>query len=782
MRELKLFVGDKPVLFDGAAGTTLIKRGMPMGVCPEKWASEHPEILKEMHANYVRAGSDAVYAFTFGANPVKLGEYGLDKKTEALNEKLVVIAREAVGPNVPVGGDMTTTGQLLHPMGNLTFSTAREAYRRQAAALARGGADFLIIETMIDIAEMRAAVLGCRDACDLPIYASMTFETGGRTLTGTDATVAAITLCALGVDALGVNCGTGPDDMGPIVAAMRRVSTVPVIAKPNAGLPTGRMLDPNEFAAKTAALVGAGAMGIGGCCGSTDAHIAALGQAIRGMKADIRLQKALPRVLTSRETGVLIGHGLALCAIGERINPTGKPKLQQALINDNMDVVLEMANEQIKAGAAVLDVNVGMANVDQKTMLPKVTQTLGMQTNVPLCIDTTDAQALKAALTVYPGRALINSISAESGRAEAMMPLCAQFGAMAVLLPVNDAGVPKTASERIALVEELLLKAQAYGLPKSAFVVDALAMTLGGQADGGKEALLVLDWCRKNDLLTVMGVSNISFGLPQRPALNAAFLCAAQARGLTAAIVNVCQTEMKQALLAANALIVGGDEVAAYARFYAQPQTAVAGLAGAVLSGERSLAHSLAVQSLSAGKPALSLIDEVMAGLTTLGDAFEAKKTYLPQLMAGAEAAKAALVPIKAALEGGEMETAGTAIIATVKGDMHDIGKNIVSLMLQNNGFRVIDLGKDVDNAVILDAIQAQKGDIVCLSALLTTTMEQMRAFSALNARARKPVPLMIGGAVVTESFASEIGASYAADAVSCARMAKVLVKGYMKD
>ncbi len=570
MHRESLFVGDRPILLDGAAGTFLMCHGLPMGVCPEQWAVDHADIVKGMHASYVQAGAEAVYAFTFGANPITLSEYGLEDKTEELNARLVAIAREAVGDGVWIGGDLTSLGQLMQPMGSLTFHATKEAYKRQAAALHGAGANFLVIETMLDIAQARAAVIGCREACELPIMVSMTFEQGGRTLTGTDARTAAITLCALGVSAVGVNCATGPTDMGIIVEAMRRVSTVPVFAKPNAGLPGGTTLDPDEFAKQTAALVDCGAMAVGGCCGTTPEHIRALHDRIAPMRIDARLNTVLPRILTGREESVDIGYGRPLVSIGERINPTGKSKLQKALLDGDMEYVLNMANEQLRAGAHVMDVNVGMPGIDQRVMLPKVVEMLAGRTGVPLCFDSVDHGALGAALEIYPGRALINSISYESGRADVLFPLCRDYGAMAVLLPMDDNGVPESARRRILLIEALLDRAKDYGLSKNSFVVDALAMTLAGQPDGGKEALKVLDWCAKNDLPTVMGVSNISFGLPQRAALNAAFLCAAQARGLTMAIVNVCQGEMKRALLSANALLCGGDEVAAYAQYFAR--------------------------------------------------------------------------------------------------------------------------------------------------------------------------------------------------------------------
>ena len=777
MHKKHLFSGNGPFLLDGSAGTYLMERGMGMGVCPEQWAADHADILRTMHASYVDAGAQAVYAFTFGANPVKLAEYGLEEQTERLNDRLVALAREAVGPGVPVGGNLTALSELMRPMGGLTFAQTKQAYRRQAAALGGAGVDFLIIETMFDIAQARAAVLGCREACEVPIFLSMTFEQGARTLTGTDARTAAISLCALGVDAVGVNCSTGPADMAPIVKAMRSVSTVPVFAKPNAGLPGGDTLGPEEFAKQTAALVSCGAMAVGGCCGSMPEHIRVLKGKIEGMRIDTRLPESLPRTLTGREGSVSPVMGGPLCTIGERINPTGKKKLQRALLDNDLETVYQMANAQRAAGAHMLDVNVGMPGVDQSALLPEISDMLSARIGIPLCFDTVDAKALAAALEVYPGRALINSISAESGRAEALFPLCKQYGAMAILLPVDDAGVPETAQQRIALVEDLLAKAQETDLNKHSFVVDALAMTLAAQQNGGREALKVLDWCRENDILTVMGVSNISFGLPERPALNAAFLCAAKARGLSLSIVNVGQDEMQRAILAANAITSGGEHVQAYAQHFAQKPQQREGLPGAVLAGARDMAVDLAEKALLEGASPLDLIQEVTEGLNELGDLFAAKKTYLPQLMAGAEAAKAAFVPIQKALRNEQRATAGTVVVATAKGDMHDIGKNIVALMLRNHGFRVVDLGKNVAGEEVLRVARAEKADIVCLSALLTTTMEQMRAFAELNRAQDAPFSLMVGGAVVTEAFARDIGAHTAGDAVQAARLALRLME-----
>lgn len=751
---------------------------MPAGVCPELWASEHEPLLAAMHRGYVDAGSQIVYAFTFGANPIKLKEYGLEQKTAELNHRLVRIAKQAAGDRALVGGDMAPTGAFIAPMGPLSFEEVVEAYAVQARALAEAGVDLFAIETMVDIQEARAAILGIRSVSDLPIFVTMSFDESGRTLTGTDAQTAALTLCGMGVQAVGANCGMGPAGMEPVIRAMYAVADVPIIAKPNAGLPTGEVLPPDVFARQMQTLVRCGAQIVGGCCG-TNPHYIALLKAQTGHLATQGLCATRPRAaLTSREQTVYAGAGQPLCTIGERLNPTGKKKLQQALREGDDECLLQMAYEQIDQGARVLDVNVGMSGIDEEQTLWQKVQFLAGRTAAPLCLDSANAQALAQALRVYPGRALVNSVSAESGKAEALFPLIARYGAMYIALPIGDDGVPETAQQRIALLKQILTKAAQYGIPRERCVVDALAMSVASQGDAAQQALGVIDYCHAHGLQTVMGVSNISFGLPARSQVNAALLLLARARGLSCAIVNVCEPTMHGAIAASDALLLGEDAVAAYAKSHTQPQSNIPeGLSGAVFAGERGRARLLAQQLLEEGTDPQRVIAQSIAGLDVLGEQFAQKKAFLPQLMAGAEAAKEAFACVEPLLAGSGTQKLARVVIATVQGDIHDIGKNIVALMLKNHGFDVIDLGRDVKNECVVQAAKEYQAQIVMLSALLTTTMPRMGEVAQMLRATGLGCTLMVGGAVVTPEYAKEIGALYSKDAAQAVEVAKAALQ-----
>lgn len=763
-----------PVLLDGASGTQMIAAGMPAGVCPELWASEHEPLLAAMHRGYVEAGSQIVYAFTFGANPIKLREYGLEQRMEELNRRLVRVAKEAAGNRALVAGDMAPTGAFIAPMGPLSFEEVVEAYALQARALAEAGVDLFAVETMVDVQETRAAILGIRSVSDLPIFVTLSFDEAGRTLTGTDARTAALTLCGMGIQAVGANCGLGPAGMEPVIRAMHAVAEVPIIAKPNAGLPTGEVLPPEVFVQQMQALVQCGAQAIGGCCGTDPAYIALLRERV-GHMATQGLCDSRPRAaLTSREQTVYVGEGQPLCTIGERLNPTGKKKLQQALREGDDEYLLQMAYEQMDQGARVLDVNVGMNGIDEVQTLWQKVQFLAGRTAVPLCLDSANADALAQALRVYPGRALVNSVSAEHGKAEALFPLIARYGAMYIALPIGDDGVPETAQQRIALLQQILAKAAQYGIPRERCVVDALAMSVASQGDAAQQALGVIDYCHAHGLQTVMGVSNISFGLPARAQVNAALLLLARARGLSCAIVNVCEPTMHGAVAASDALLLGEEAVAAYALGYTQQEISQPeGLSGAVFAGERGRARALAQQLLQEGMDPQQVIAQSIAGLDQLGEQFAQKKAFLPQLMAGAEAAKEAFACVEPLLLGTDAQKLARVVIATVQGDIHDIGKNIVALMLRNHGFDVIDLGRDVKNERIVEAAKAYQAQIVVLSALLTTTMPRMGEVAQMLRAEGLGCTLMVGGAVVTPEYAEQIGALYSKDAAEAVEVAK---------
>ncbi len=771
-----LFPPDQIVLLDGASGTQMIEAGMPAGVCPEAWAAEHPQALKRMYQRYVQAGSQAVYAFTFGANRYKLAEYGLAEQTAALNTRLVQITREAVGDGIRIGGDMSPTGAFVEPFGDMKFEQAVQIYAEQAKALADAGVDFFIIETMLDLQEARAAVLGVKQVSDLPVCVTMTFDESGRTLTGSDPQTVAITLCALGVDAVGANCGLGPASMVPIIAQMASVATVPVIAKPNAGLPTGETLDADAFCQQALPLVEAGARVIGGCCGTDAAHIRTLQQALQGKTCQIPVLKRLPSVLTASAGRTALGFDQPFCTIGERINPTGKKKMQQALREHDEEAILHMATEQRAMGARALDINVGMAGIDEQVELPRyVLAVAGRVNDMPLCIDSANMDALEKALRVYPGRALVNSVSAEKGRAERLFPVIARYGAMYIALPIGDDGVPMQAEERIALVEQLLKKADSYGIDRSACVVDALALSVASEPDAGREALKVIQWCKAQGLNSSMGVSNSSFGLPARPMVNTAMLVASQACGMTAAIVNPCEETMHQALYASAAILEGGTGAARYAQeFGGEQQPAPEGLFGAVVAGEKGRAEQFTHEQIAKGvKPQQLVEQDIIPALDRLGVLFAEKTVFLPQLMAGAEAAKRALAILEPLMVDESAPKKATAVIATVKGDIHDIGKNIVALMLKNHGFTVVDLGRDVPNEEVIRAAEEHEAAVVLLSALLTTTMDRMGECAEMMRQKQMKSALMVGGAVVTPAFAEQIGALYSADAAEAVEVAK---------
>jgi 5-methyltetrahydrofolate--homocysteine methyltransferase len=779
--------GEGPVLLDGASGTYLIDKGMPAGAAPEQWAVENLDTIKTMHREYVEAGSKAIYTFTFGANRNRFADYGLEDKVSEYNTILAKAAIEAADGKALVGGDLSTSGLLLQPSFETPFETAVEIYFEQIKALADAGVDFIIIETMTDIQDARAAVIAAKEACSLPIFVTMTFEENGRTMTGTDPETAAITLGSLGVDALGTNCSTGPEDMAEVIGKLASASPVPVIAKPNAGLPGGGVMDIDEYVRLTAALVDAGATLVGGCCGSGPEHIGLIGEVI-GTEGDHPVSFAATpplegnfagntlgngSLLTSRGGRVLISAG-SLTAIGERINPTGKKKLQEALRSGNLAYPVKLAREQIDAGANVLDINVGASDVDEKEMLYKTVLSVLGEVDIPLCIDSTDPIAIEKALRIYPGKALVNSVSAETGKGDILFPIIKKYGSMFIALPITDEGVPMTAEARIDAVRSILAMAESYGIPEEFAVVDPLALSIGSEADSGVVALKVIDWCKENGLNSTMGVSNISFGLPQRAAVNASMLTAAVSRGMTAAIVNVCNEEFRASLEATRALVFGED-IKKYTEIWTVSE-AEAGLKGAILGGDSSEASRITEELLASKVDPQAIVDgEVLPALDRLGELFSEQKIFIPELMSGAKASKAVFAIVEPLMVT-EVEAKATAVIATVKGDVHDIGKNLVALMLKNHGFNVIDMGKDVPNELILDVAEKEGAEIVCLSALLTTTMPRMAECANLIKERGLACALMVGGAVVTPEYAESIGAYYSADAADAVKVANGII------
>ena len=550
-----------PVILDGATGTNLMEAGMPIGVCPESWVLENPQVLLDLQRRYVEAGSHIVYASTFTGNRIKLEEYGLQERLEEINTQLVALSRQAVGDQALVAGDMTMTGQQLFPMGELLFEELVDVYKEQASVLAKAGVDLFVVETMMSLQECRAAVIAIREVCDLPIMVTLTYNEDGRTLFGTPPETAVVVLQSLGVDAIGVNCSTGPMEMVPLVERMAEYATIPLIAKPNAGLPelegkkTVYRMTPEEFAGAGVALVKAGAAIVGGCCGTTEKHIKALSDATRGMELH-RPLASHRRILASERKNVEVGLDGNFLVVGERINPTGKKKLQAQLREGKLDLVREMAMAQEENGAAILDINMGMNGIDEKEMMKQVIYEVAATVDCPLCLDTSHIDVMEEALRVYPGRALINSVSLETEKIEHMLPLAKKYGAMFVLLPLSDEGLPKDAKEKHEIIDTVYDRAMELGMAHEDIVVDGLVATIGANPEAAKECYDTISYCKDiRKLPTICGLSNISFGLPERSFVNTAFLTMAICRGLTMAIANPSQELLMNAAFASDMLL-----------------------------------------------------------------------------------------------------------------------------------------------------------------------------------------------------------------------------------
>ncbi len=807
-QEFKQFVEKGIVYLDGAMGSNLIKRGMPQGVCPEKWIIENRDVVVELQKEYVEAGTNILYAPTFTANRPKLSEYGLEDQLSEINKKLVAVTKEAAGTKAYVAGDITMTGVQLKPMGPMDFEDLVTIYKEQALALIEGGVDLFVVETMMSLQETRAAVIAIKEICDLPILATMTFEKDGRSLFGTDARTAAVVLASLGVDAVGANCSTGPEHMASVIAAMASVTNIPVIAKPNAGIPrlneNGETVYDNtqeNFAKEMELLVKAGATILGGCCGTSPEYIDALYKC--GYQPVEKEELPKHHYLASERQTLMFGLDDAFFVIGERINPTGKKKLQEELRAGNMERVFSFAEEQEENGARVLDVNFGMSGIDEKDMMCQAIDKLQEVTNLPLCIDTSHVDVMEAALRRYPGRALVNSISMEKEKVEKLLPIARKYGAMFILLPLSDKGLPESLDEKIALIEELLQRAETLGFTKEDIVVDGLVTTVGANKNAGVETLETIRYCKANGLATTCGLSNISFGLPERGYINAAFLAMMIDAGLTMAIANPNQMLLMNTALSCNLLLNRKDADITYIEHMNRlqeegvltaPQAVVkkadapvkeaednslsehvARLKTALLKGKREQIKGIAQECLDKGEEASYLLNQVLIpGINEVGDLFEKGKYFLPQLIASAETMKEAIEVLEPILQSGnDNRIMPTIVIATVAGDIHDIGKNLVALMLKNYGFKVIDLGKDVPSEVIIDTAIKEQAQIIALSALMTTTMKEMDTIVKLAREKNVKAKILIGGAVITQDYCDEIGADGyskdASEAVKCA-------------
>ena len=792
-------------VLDGAMGTRLYEMGLQPGEVPELWNLSHPDRVKAVHRAYFDAGSDAVYANTFGANAAKYrGSAPLAEVVAAGIAIAREAAREAGGTRL-VALDVGPTGKLLKPAGDFPFEAAYDAFAEQAAAGEKAGADFIAIETMGDAYELKAAVLAAKENTSLPVLATVALGDDGKLLTGADVECVAAILEGLHADAIGLNCGLGPDMMLPFLKRLAAASSLPLVVKPNAGMPHaasggGAVFDvgPDEFARDVAALVAAGAAVAGGCCGTTPAHIAAVAAAVSGI-APVRRGRPRRCVVASGSRAVEIPLDDSV-VVGERINPTGKKRLRAALAEGDVAYVLREAALQAEAGADILDVNTGVPGLDEAAVLASTVQAVQGVTGLPLQIDTSDPAALERALRIYNGKALVNSVNGKEESMRAVFPAVARYGGAVVALTLDESGIPPDAAGRVAIAENILARGAEYGLSPDDFVVDVLCMSVSAAPESANVILEAMRRVRRElGCRTCLGVSNISFGLPARPLLNASFYTMALANGLSAGIVNPLAPDMMDALRAWRALTARDRACSAWidackdrpaAVTAAAPRAAAVAAAApaaggaeppvsaAIRRGLKDDAAAAAREALASGEGPLDVIEKAIApALENVGKGFESGTVFLPQLLMAAEAAGAAFEAVRAAMPSQDAGHAkGPIVIATVKGDIHDIGKNICRALLENYGFKVIDLGRDVPPEKVLETARRENARLVGLSALMTTTVPYMEETVALLHRELPGCKVAVGGAVLTASYAAQIGADfYSKDAMGLVRQAEAL-------
>ena len=776
-------------IFDGAMGTMLQAGGLKAGACPELMNVDAPEVVKKIHRAYIDAGATIIETNTFGASSLKLAHYNLSDRVRELNSAAVKIAKAA--GNVKVAGSIGPTGKFIAPLGDLEFDDAYKIFREQAEALAEAGADFLIIETCIDIQEMRAALLAAKDVCNLPIICQISYSEDGRTVTGTDPQSAAVILEAMGAAIIGVNCSLGPEQLVPVVKTLAQNCRVPVSVQPNAGMPyleggvTKFPMDAKTFGAWGAKLVAAGATYLGGCCGTTPAHIRELSLNVKDLSAAPRsFNRSL--MLASRSKTVVIDKN-STTLIGERINPTGRKKLAAEIREGSLLGVKKDALNQVKAGAKILDVNMGVGGINQADMMKKAVREISRITDAPLAIDTGDAEALEAGLKNFPGRALINSVSFEPDRIKNFLPLAKRYGAAILILPLTEKGVPKSAEERFSVAKKIIDAAKSFGLDDGDFLLDALVMTISADKNACLEVLKTLKLYRELNLPTTMGLSNISFGLPNRPLINSTFFAMCLAAGLDAPIMNPYDESMQNVLKSAAALLAHDPNGLAFskmAQIAAAPPPkkisldTLSAIKFAVQEGDKDEIPALIKKAVDENFSANEITERALtAAMNELGEDFGAGKIFLPQVLLSAETMRLAFDELKKNFPAQETATQGTFVIATVKGDVHDLGKNIVGALIANSGFNLVDLGKDVDSAEIVRAAIEHDADIVGLCALMTTTMIQIDKVVADLHAAGCSAKIMVGGAALTQEYADSAGAdAYARDGVEAVRLAKKLV------
>lgn len=795
-KRIESLLKKRVILLDGAMGTELHRYGMLQGALPETWALENPDILRQIHRGYRESGSDIIYTATFGANRIKLASKKI-KNVKEINRDLCSLAKEEAGANCFVAGDIGPLGVFIEPFGALAFEEAVDIFKEQIKAQLSAGVDLFVIETMMDIQEARAALLAVKELCDKFTIVSMTYEHSGRTLNGTTPLSALITLQSLGADCVGANCSTGPADMLKIIKALKPYSKVPIAVKPNAGIPeliggqahfNMKAHDFGVFAPKFASY---GINMFGGCCGTTPEHIRAAKIKLSGKKPISPLRKSIS-ALSSASSCRIFKEQKDVFIIGESINPTGKPLFQQELKKGKMTLLRRLANEQKDNGADLLDVNIGIPQANEEKLMLRAISILSRITDLALAIDSSNINVIEKALRFYPGRALINSISGEDAKLKPLLDIAKKYGAMFIALPIAGKTLPANISERKKVIKKIFQEAKALGFSKEDFIVDCLVLTVSSHPQAAVEVLKTISWCKKEFKAdSIIGLSNISFGLPRREIINTTFLNMAKKFGLTFAIANPLQKknfiDIKAKALLLNKKNAATDFIKHYSK---KPDKKINYRAGKILPAEKELQKAviegnrqdiagLVRALLKTGKNPFSIMQDILIpAIIKVGELFETKEYFLPQLIASAEAMKRGTEVLSPYIKKqGKKEKKAIVMLATVQGDIHDIGKNIVSLLLENHGFEIIDLGKDVSAQKIIQAIKMYKPNMVGLSALMTTTMVNMKQVIELANRENLKCEFMVGGAVVTKSFADSIDAAYAKDGVSAVHVAKKLIK-----
>ncbi|MFA4906030.1 MAG: homocysteine S-methyltransferase family protein [Candidatus Margulisiibacteriota bacterium] len=794
MRNIKETIGQKILVMDGAMGTQLMERGVRPEDCFDAQNLKKPEIVLAVHKAYKEAGADIIETNTFGANRIKLADYGLDKKVREVNLEAAKLARKAIGESGFVCGSIGPLGKMLDPLGEITFDQAVEVFAEQAKALEEGGADCVSIETISDLQEMRAAVIAVKSNTKLPVIASLTYDEGEKTIYGTTPEVAAAVLEPLGIDVIAANCSTGPEGMLKVAKRLLAVSRKPIMVMPNAGMPelignrAVYKMTPEKFGAFAKKFAEMGVAVIGGCCGTTPDHI----RQLRNLKkSEPRRSAAGPTKFASRTKVVELKPGTPLL-VGERINPTGRKILQEEIKSGRSQLIRQEAETQSKAGADLLDVNVSVHDVHESEAMAKAVKVIQSASVQPLSIDSPSRMSIEAGLKQFCGRALLNSVNGKKESLETILPLAKKYGAAIIALALDEHGLPQTASDRVRIAERIVMSAVDKGIAREDIFVDCLVLTAGVGISGCLETLKAIPLVKeKLGVKTILGISNVSHGMPERSKLNALYFQLALTYGLDAAIIDVTDPGIKKALKtrekSREKLLEQFKAEVEHARRSGKPPEKKKDLAAkairlsgypdirnAVIDGNLEAVEILVKQGLEKKLDPQKIIDQgLIPGMETVGKKFSKKEYFLPQVIESAEAMKRGFELCQAKIPKGKTKVAGKVVLATVKGDIHDIGKNIVKMMLVNHGFQVIDLGKDVPPEKIVESAKKEKPNVIALSALLTTTMVEMGVVKDELNKAKLNIPLLVGGAVVTKGYADRIGAVYSMDAVGAVALAK---------